>query len=147
MKKLIPLSLLCLASVAAAQRGPATSATFSNFGSACGADLNGVVSSTLRIGFTITNAAADSFGAIVVGQPAATPIPLPIGACDLLLDPARRLDTMTFVTNANGSARIAFDRVPPAGLNISFQAIVITPDRATRTRTLASSNGTTLVTQ
>jgi hypothetical protein len=149
MNRSVVLASLLLASLATAQTGPspATSATFTNFGSSCGADLNGHVSTTIHIGFAVTNAAPASFGVIVAGQQAAAPIPLPIGACDLLIDHRRLIGTLVFITDAAGAARVALQRVPPAGLDISFQAILITPDRATRTRTLSSSNGTELVTQ
>ena len=149
MNRSVVLVSLLLASLAAAQTGPspATSATFTNFGPSCGADLNGHVSTTIHIGFAVTNAAPASFGVIVAGQPAATPVPLPVGTCDLLLDQRRFLGALSFVTDAAGAARVALPRVPPAGLNVSFQAILITPDRTTHTRTLSSSNGTTLVTQ
>ena len=143
------LAPLLLASLALAQTrpSPATSATFTNFGPACGADLNGHVSATIPVGFAVTNAAPASFGVIVAGQQAAAPIPLPIGTCDLLIDHRRLIGTMVFITDAAGAARVLLPRVPPAGLDVSFQAIVITPDRANNTRTLASSNGTELVTQ
>jgi hypothetical protein len=148
MNRSVVLASLLLASLATAQtRPPATSATFTNFGASCGADLNGHVSTTIHIGFAVTNAAPASFGVIVAGQPAATPVPLPIGTCDLLLDHRRILGALSFVTDAAGAARVVLPNVPPAGLDISFQAILITPDRATRTRTLSSSNGTELVTQ
>jgi hypothetical protein len=142
------LAPLLLASLALAQtRPPATSATFTNFGPACGADLNGHVSATVHVGFAVTNAAPGSFGVIVAGQQAAAPIPLPIGSCNLLIDHRRLIGTLVFVTDAAGAARVALPRVPPAGIDVSFQAIVITPDRTTNTRSLASSNGTELVTQ
>lgn len=126
---------------------PATSATFTNFGTPCGADLNGTVSATLQIGLDITNAAPNAFGFVAMGQPATTPHPLPVGLCNALLDHRILFGGMFVRTDANGAASIAMRHTPPAGLNISFQAIVITFDATTQTRTMDASNGTTLVTQ
>ena len=136
-----------LASSLVAQRTPATSATFTNFGTACGADLNGTVSPTIQISLGVSNAAANAFGFLAMGQPATNPHPLPIGTCSALLDHRIFLGARFFMTDANGAATLNFRGVPPAGLNISFQALVISLDRANRTITVDATNGTTLVTQ
>src|SRR5262249_25636683 len=52
---LAPL-LLCSLALAQTRPSPATSATFTNFGPSCGADLNGHVSATIHVGFAVTNA-------------------------------------------------------------------------------------------
>ncbi len=128
-------------------RPSATSATFTNFGTPCGADLNGTVSPTIQIGLDITNAAANAFAFVAMGQPATTPHPLPVGLCSSLLDHRMFFGGMFLRTDASGAASHAFRNTPPAGLNISFQAIVITFDRVAQARTVDASNGTTLVTQ
>lgn len=143
------LASALLASVAVAQRGPATSAVFTNFGTPCGADLNGTVGTNLEIGLAVTNAPASTFGFIAIGDQATTPHPLPVGNCSLLIDARHhRLHSRMFRTDANGAASIQITRrTPPAGLTVSFQAVVVSHDRVNRTRSMAASNGTELVTQ
>ena len=146
MKSILAVALLCASSLVA-QRTPATSATFTNFGSPCGADLNGSVSPTVQISLGVSNATANSFGFLGIGQPATNPHPLPVGTCSVLLDNRIFLGGRFFMTDATGAATLGFRGTPPAGLNISFQALVISLDRTNRTFSVAATNGTTLVTQ
>src|SRR5262245_33743357 len=146
MKSSLAVALLFATSLVA-QRTPATSATFTNFGTPCGADLNGSVSSTIQISLGVSNAAASAFGFLGIGQPATNPHPLPVGTCSVLLDNRIFLGGRFFMTDASGAATLNFRGTPPAGLNISFQAVVISIDRTNRTFTVDATNGTTLVTQ
>lgn len=124
-----------------------TSCTFTSFGAPCGADLNGTVGSTgLDLSLDITNAPANAFGWFVAGDQATTPTPLPMGSCNLLVDGRRFFHFLLFRTDATGAASIPM-RTPRAAMTISFQAIVMSLDPTTQTRTAAASNGTELVCQ
>lgn len=125
-----------------------TSCTFTNFGTACGADLNGSVSPNLDLTLDVSNAAPDAYGFMLLGDQLATPMPAPIGNCNILVDRRGwgRGSFRMFRTDSNGDATVNVP-TPNMALTVSFQALVLTRDPATRTRSLDASNGTELACQ
>jgi hypothetical protein len=90
-------------------------------GSLSGTDTqaNGV----LTLNLAVAGAPANGFGILLGGAPATSPVPLPFGACQLLIDPAGRGGGMrSFVTDANGAATFVY-RVRAIAFTIDFQAV------------------------
>lgn len=125
-----------------------TSCTFTSFGTACGATLTGTVGMNLDLSLAVTAAPASSFGFLLVGDKLATPMPLPIGTCSLLVDSMRsRHIGMPFRTDATGAATVSL-RTPTTALTTSFQALLPSFNRMTTpVFSLDASNGTELVCQ
>ncbi len=124
-----------------------TSCTFTSFGAACGADLNGTVGSTgLDLSLDVTNAPANGFGFFIAGDQATTPTPLPLGTCSLLVDGRRWFHYLAFRTDAAGAASIPVP-TPRTTVTMSFQAIVLSLDPVTHARSAVASNGTELICQ
>lgn len=90
-------------------------------GSLTGTDsqANGV----LTLNLAVAGAPANGFGILVGGLPAATPVPLPFGTCQLLVDPAGPGGGLrSFVTDANGGAAFVY-RLRAIAFQIDFQAV------------------------
>jgi len=119
---------------------------FTNFGRACGADLDGAAGPNQDLVFRVSNAAPNRMGFLAMGDRAMTPTPLPIGSCALLIDPTPRMTWSLFQTDGSGQAAVRM-RAPAAAVTRSFQALVWDFDRATQTRTIDASNGTEVVCQ
>jgi hypothetical protein len=123
-----------------------TSCTFTNFGAACGADLNGTVGTGLDLTLDVTNAPANAMGFFVAGDQAATPSPLPGGTCNLLVDGRRWFHHQLIRTDATGTASVGIP-TPRLAVTIAFQALLFTPGSTPQTRNVVASNGTELVCQ
>jgi hypothetical protein len=123
-----------------------TSCTFTNFGAPCGADLNGTVGTGLDLTLDITNAPANAMGFFVAGDQAATPVPLPGGTCNLLVDGRRWFHHQLIRTDATGAASVGIP-TPRLAVTIAFQALLFTPGSTPQTRNVVASNGTELVCQ
>ncbi|MGE3172080.1 MAG: hypothetical protein AB7O97_05590 [Planctomycetota bacterium] len=123
-----------------------TSCTFTNFGTPCGADLNGTVGSGLDLTLDISNAPADTFGFFLAGDQATTPVQLPVGTCNLLVDGRRWFHHRLIRTDATGAVSVAIP-TPRMAVTIAFQAILVSRDPVTQTMTADASNGTELVCQ
>ena len=135
MKNLLIASLL-LAATTTAQ-----TYTVTNFGTPCGATLQGQVMTTpagSAIHLGVTGAHPGALAFLVIGHPQAAPVPLPGSPCFLLVDPRLVLHT---VTTATGSARFGF-RIPPVlPITIDFQAVIA---RHTTHLVAESTNGVRL---
>lgn len=80
--------------------------SFTAVGPECLGELTGSVGSTssnARLDFAVTGAAANGFAILVAGATATTPLALPAGTCQLLVDPTTPTHLL-FMTDATGNA-------------------------------------------
>jgi hypothetical protein len=113
-----------LAAAALAAPAAAQSCAFSSFGRPCGGDLSGALVQTPRgpaLELSITGAEPNALAVLVVGQPAATPHPLPGSPCLLLLDPRH---TLIGNTDRRGRAQFRMALPPVSPLDLGFQAAI-----------------------
>lgn len=97
--------------------------TWSNSGPACQGTLRGsetVFGPGVRLDFTITGGVPDGIGLLLIGTPAATPSPLPVGSCDLLLDNLAL--GAFFLTDNNGDAATR-TLTRNTAMTVDFQAV------------------------
>ena len=95
----------------------------------------------LALTLDVSGASAQGLGLLIVGGPAATPVPLPGSTCSLVLDLGAAQGLFPFITDAQGDASLTF-RVPPRPLTTDFQAVVLGVGRGS---TLGATNGLNLV--
>jgi hypothetical protein len=124
--------------------GGGLSCTWTPTSRPCGATLAGSDNTTgrlLALTLDVSGASAQGLGLLIVGGPAATPVPLPGSTCSLVLDLGAAQGLFPFITDAQGDASLTF-RVPPRPLTTDFQAVVLGVGRGA---TLGATNGLNLV--
>lgn len=99
----------------------------------------------LDLTLAVTGAARTGFGILVVGTAAAAPTPLPLGSCQLLVDPGTNGGLRAFATDGNGDATLRF-RVRAVPFQFDFQALSFGLDPS-GAGVLGSSNALNLVCQ
>lgn len=100
----------------------------------------------LTLNLAVTGAAANGMGILVGGTTAPTPIALPFGTCQLLVQPAGAGSGMrSFVTDATGGAVFVY-RLRAAAFAIDFQAVTFGFD-ANSNSVLGSTNALNMTAQ
>lgn len=123
------------------------SCAFTSFGTPCGAQLDGNITSGPRGGhhaqLVISNATPGALGLVVFGD-RSRPVPLPFSRCDLIVDPSTGGALDAFVVDRSGGATLGAPLPRMAGgVDISFQAITL--GFLNNQPQIAATNGTNLV--
>ncbi|MBM4062973.1 MAG: hypothetical protein FJ265_18040 [Planctomycetes bacterium] len=130
--------------------GPGTvTVTWTSYGPQCLGSLTGTDSQqngVLTLNLALAGAPANGFGILVGGVPATTPVPLPFGTCQLLVDPNGAGGGLrSFLTDASGAAAFVY-RLRAVAFTMDFQAITFGFD-VNNNSVLGSSNALNMTAQ
>ena len=119
--------------------------TFTAFGASCAGTLAGQLATTPRgpsVQLDVTGGTPNALAFLLVGAPLQTPVNLPGGSCQILVE--NRLAGMTFLdANGDGTRMLGVPGRPPVDVNFQF----LTLDFSGTTLGLGSTNGLNLLVQ